>query len=87
MSDEWKVKFFGSVDSPDAAPDADPDKDGLPNWKEYLAVTNPTDAQSHLHLGTPEACSLLRDLAGGAPEARLTREAKAALTRYEPTRP
>jgi NHL repeat len=50
ISDEWKIKFFGSVDNPDAAPNADPDKDGVPNWKEYLAGTDPTDPNSHLHL-------------------------------------
>jgi hypothetical protein len=55
ISDEWKVKFFGSIDSPNAAPNADPDDDGAPNWKEYLAGTNPTDASSHLNLRAPEA--------------------------------
>ena len=53
ISDEWKVKFFGSVDSPDAAPNADPDNDGVPNWKEYLAGTDPTKADSNLHLSSP----------------------------------
>jgi hypothetical protein len=33
------------------------------------------------HAGTPEARRLLKDLARGVPEARLTREARAALTR------
>jgi hypothetical protein len=33
------------------------------------------------HLGTAEAQQVLKELAGGAPEARLTREAKAALER------
>jgi RNA polymerase sigma factor (sigma-70 family) len=33
------------------------------------------------HAGTPEARALLQRLAGGAPEARLTREAKASLER------
>jgi hypothetical protein len=35
------------------------------------------------HIGTPEASRLLKSLADGAPEARLTREAKAALQRLE----
>jgi WD40 repeat protein len=34
-------------------------------------------------IGTPEARAVLRDLAGGAPTARLTREAAAALRRLE----
>jgi RNA polymerase sigma factor (sigma-70 family) len=37
-------------------------------------------------VGTPEAAKVLRELAGGAPSARLTREAKAALTRLTPQR-
>jgi RNA polymerase sigma factor (sigma-70 family) len=36
------------------------------------------------HIATPEARQLLGKLAGGAPEARLTREAKAALERNKP---
>jgi hypothetical protein len=35
------------------------------------------------HIGTAEACELLTKLAGGAPGARLTREAKAALERLK----
>lgn len=54
ISDEWKTKFFGSADSASAAPDADPDHDGSTNWQEYLAGTNPVDAQSHLHLRSPQ---------------------------------
>lgn len=48
VSDEWKVKFFGSASAPEADDDADPDGDGVPNWREYLAGTNPTNAQSRL---------------------------------------
>jgi hypothetical protein len=54
ISDEWKKEFFTSLDNPDAAPDADADHDGVPNWKEYLAGTDPTSADSHLHLAKPE---------------------------------
>lgn len=48
ISDEWKIKFFQTIDNVQAAPDADPDHDGVPNWQEYLAGTNPTNAESRL---------------------------------------
>jgi hypothetical protein len=53
ISDEWKTHFFGSVDNAQAASNADPDKDGSPNWQEFLAGTDPTDPHSHLHLMGP----------------------------------
>lgn len=51
ISDEWKTSFFGSVSNALAAANADPDGDGVPNWKEFLAGTNPTNATSRLQLG------------------------------------
>lgn len=50
ISVEWKTNFFGSALSPAADPSADPDQDGIPNWAEYLAGTNPASAQSRLEL-------------------------------------
>jgi hypothetical protein len=50
ISVEWKTHFFGDPDHPMAHPDADPDQDGIPNWKEYLAGTDPTLASSRLRL-------------------------------------
>lgn len=52
ISDDWKRRFFGDPDHPDAANDADPDRDGVPNWQEYLAGTNPANPQSRLRLHT-----------------------------------
>ena len=49
-SDEWKIQFFGSTTNPAAADNADPDGDGVPNWMEFLAGTNPTNAVSKLQL-------------------------------------
>ncbi len=47
-SDEWRIFFFGSLTNSLAADNVDADGDGMPNWKEYLAGTNPTDASSCL---------------------------------------
>lgn len=41
LTDEWKQHFFGSLDNPWSAPDADPDGDGVPNALEYQKGTNP----------------------------------------------
>ena len=49
-SDEWKVYFFGSTTNAAAADNADPDGDGVPNWMEFLAGTDPTKASSKLTL-------------------------------------
>jgi hypothetical protein len=50
---EWRTNFFGSLDNPLAADNSDPDGDGVPNWAEYLAGTNPTNALSRLQLLAP----------------------------------
>jgi hypothetical protein len=52
-SDEWKIHFFGSLVNPSAGDLADPDSDGVPNWMEYLAGTDPTDPNSRLQLSGP----------------------------------
>jgi len=49
-SDDWKTHFFGSLSSPTAGDLVDADGDGVPNWMEYLAGTDPTDANSRLQL-------------------------------------
>jgi hypothetical protein len=47
-SDEWKLQFFGSLTDINSLDSADPDGDGVQNWMEYLAGTNPTDGNSKL---------------------------------------
>ncbi|MBI5385043.1 MAG: chitobiase/beta-hexosaminidase C-terminal domain-containing protein [Verrucomicrobia bacterium] len=48
VSEQWKTNFFGNVTNLMADAFADADGDGVPNWKEYLAGTNPTNALSRL---------------------------------------
>jgi hypothetical protein len=51
-SDEWRLYFFGSLTNALAQDNADPDGDGAPNWQEYLAGTNPTNALSALQFSS-----------------------------------
>ena len=48
----WQVLYFGSTTNAAASPDADPDNDGLSNWAEFLAGTNPTNSASALRITT-----------------------------------
>ncbi len=43
LPDAWQLQYFGHTG---VDPNADPDGDGMSNWAEYLAGTNPTDSQS-----------------------------------------
>jgi hypothetical protein len=56
-SDEWRMKFFGSTTSAAAQDNADPDGDGVPNWAEYLAGTDPTSASSVLQFSGASSAS------------------------------
>jgi YVTN family beta-propeller protein len=47
ISDEWRQKFFGSLDNLLGAPDADPDGDGVTNSDEYSKGTNPAKLRFH----------------------------------------
>jgi PKD repeat protein len=48
----WQAYYFGSTTNPDAAPDADPDHDGMTNWAEFQAATDPTNSASALRVTT-----------------------------------
>ncbi len=46
LPDSWQSSWFGSANSPTAAPSADADGDGFTNLEEYFAGTNPTAPNS-----------------------------------------
>ncbi|HVV72499.1 MAG TPA: thrombospondin type 3 repeat-containing protein, partial [Verrucomicrobiae bacterium] len=48
--DAWQIQYFGSINSPQAAPNADPDGDGASNLQEYLAGTDPTKGNNYLKI-------------------------------------
>lgn len=50
ITDEWRRHFFGATGAALADAHADPDGDGVPNWKEFLAGTNPVLRNSRLQL-------------------------------------
>jgi|GEM_PF-3083283 len=54
ISDEWRTAFFERVDNFLGQATADPDNDGVPNWKEFLAGTHPLQKASRLALLPPE---------------------------------
>ncbi len=42
INDKWRMDYFGCIDCPEAAANADPDRDKLTNLEEYRQGTNPT---------------------------------------------
>lgn len=46
LNDGWEVFYFGSITSPDAGPDSDPDGDLFSNLEEQASNTNPTSQVS-----------------------------------------
>lgn len=66
-SDEWKLHFFGSLTAANAGPGADPDLDGVANWAEYVAGTDPNDAASLL-----QVTSVTSELAGNQRQVTLS---------------
>jgi hypothetical protein len=47
IADAWRLRYFGSISSPDSAGGADADGDGVINSDEYANGTDPTDILSN----------------------------------------
>jgi hypothetical protein len=41
LPDAWAIEYFGSPTNANAAPNADPAGDGIPNWLKYALGLNP----------------------------------------------
>ena len=48
IPDQWESDYFGSATGADR--NTDSDGDGMSNWAEYVAGTNPTNASSYLKI-------------------------------------
>jgi hypothetical protein len=46
----WQLQYFGCLDCPQAAGDADPDGDGMSNTNEFLSAFNPTNSAAYAHV-------------------------------------
>ena len=44
LPDAWQIQYFGSANDPNAAPNASPAGDGIPNWLKYNLGLDPTMA-------------------------------------------
>jgi len=65
IADDWETRFGFSLSDPGVAT-ADPDLDGMSNYQEFIAGTDPTNGLSYLHidaLGTVPGGAVLNFLA------------------------
>ena len=59
IPDSWRLKYFGTAYNLMSGADVDADGDGVSNWAEYKAGTNPNDQNSRLHLQTGTASDMV----------------------------
>jgi PKD repeat protein len=73
----WQLAYFGSSTNSAAAPAADPDNDGMSNWAEFLAGTDPTDPNSVFRIASilPQGNDLLISWTMGAGRTNVLQQA------------
>ncbi|HMP83641.1 MAG TPA: cytochrome c3 family protein [Verrucomicrobiota bacterium] len=69
LPDTWQTQYFGSPNSPNAAPNASPAGDGVPNWLKYALNLDPWVAGVVLPDGVVWANA--GDIAAGGEEVRI----------------
>jgi len=76
----WQIQYFGSTSNPNAAPNATPAGDGIPNWLKYALGLNPTVAGITLPGGVVWANQTTQDSPGNTNSIAIYTAAEVAFT-------